>query len=397
MPGRVKATPPPLVLVALGALGYVEGQDPPTEWRIFAYGQNTSDKGNFVFDEVAADAVMAAFAKKGSALTMDYEHQALAASSNGQPAPNSCYSWEPAIRLNDAGKPELWATNAKWTERAAGMIRSKEYLYFSPAFETEKKTGRVLRIVNMALTNIPALDKLEPLVAATQTHHHDGEDDMKTCKVCGAAINDGDEIMHAGHASMAKLTALVGLTAAAGETEITGVVSELATFRSQVVELTGAKNPVEALGLVAALKSQREEITALKGQIEGEKVKALNVAFDAVLDEAAKAGKLPPSPEAREKFVKPLLALSGGKVTQAAIDFARDHFAGMEAKVKTDDNGGVSKPSGEGGVVALSAVELDMCARTGISGEEVIEHKKKAAAGDFKPGKKKPLATILLA
>lgn len=395
---RSKPTALPL-LVLLGALGYEDGKDPPNEWRVFSYGLNSSDKGEFLFDEKAAEMVMAAFAKKGSTLTMDYEHQALAAPRNGQPAPNSCYSWVPQIRTNGEGKPELWATSAKWTDRASGLIRAKEYLYFSPAFETDK-SKRVTRIVNMALTNIPALDNLEPLVAASRANDADGDNDgdnMTKCSVCGKGIEDGESVMHASHASMAKLTSIVGLTATAGEIEIAAAVVELSTFRAQVIELTGAKNPVEALGLVGALKAKDGEITALKTQIENDRVKTLSAAFDAVLDEAGKAGKLPPSPEAREKFVKPLLALSGGKVTQEAIDFARNHFAGMEAKVKTDDNGGVSKPDGEGGTVALSAIDLDMCTRTGISGEELVEHKKRVAAGDFKPGKKKPLTTILLA
>lgn len=398
MPRRTKASPTVALARAIVALSLGAGDEPPSEWQIFSYGVNTSDKGEFIFDEKAAEMVMAAFAKKGSTLTMDYEHQALSAPKNGQPAPNSCYSWVPEVRPDANGKPTLWATSAKWTERATGLIKSKEYLYWSPAFETDK-SRRVSRIVNMALTNIPALDNQEPLVAASQLDpDNDGDIDMKKCTVCGKAFDgDDDDIMHASHASMAKLTAIVGLSATAEDNMVIAAVTERSTFMDQVIQLTGAKNAVEALGIVGTLKSQREEIVRLTTEIETTRVTALNAAFDAVLDDAAKAGKLAPSAEARQKFVAPLLALSGGKVTQQAIDFAKNHFAGMEPKVKTDDNGGVSKPDGEGGTFTLSAVELDICNRTGISGEEVIEHKKRVAAGDFKPGKKKPLATILLA
>ncbi len=374
---------------------------PPTEFRIFAYGVNTSDKGDFVFDEKAAREVMAAFSKKGSALTMDYEHQALNSSINGHPAPNSCKGWTPAIRQNAEGKPELWATNVQWTERAAGMISTGEYNHFSPAFEADPKSMRIERIINMALTNIPALDNQAPLIAASA-----GAITMKTkCKICQKALKfgdddgDGDEVMCCDHAVIPKMSAVFGLKADAAQSSVIDAATEASHFRSTVIELTGAKNPVEALGIIGTLKSRNDEIVALKKQIADNETTALSKEFDGVLDEASKAGKLAPSPEAREKFVKPLLALSGGKVTKEAIEFARNHFDTTEAKVNVSDGNGSGgkKPDGEGGAFALSVADIEIARRTGVAGVDIVAHKKLEQTGAFKAGIEKPLKYILLA
>lgn len=383
-------------------LDAIEGKA-PSEFRVFSYGVNTSDKGDFLFDEQAAKSVMAAFSKKGSALTADYEHQAFNSATNGQPAPNSIKAWTPSIRLNAEGKPELWATDVKWTPRASAYIESGEYNHFSPAFEADPKTMRIERIVNLALTNIPALDQQEPLIAASQ-----GVTTMKklACKLCQKTLKaptedeDGDEVMCTDHAVIPKMSAIFGLRADSSMGIVLEAAGEASHFRGTVLELLGAKNPVEALGLIGTLKSQREEITALKTQIANDASAALTKEFELVLEEAGKSGKLAPDPAVREKFTKPLLAMSGGKVTKDAIDFARNHFLSMEAKVNvTDANGGGGKAPGatDGAATTLSQADLDVARLTGVAGVDIVAHRKLAATGAFKPGVEKPLKHILLA
>ena len=218
----------------------------PTEFRIFANGVNTSDKGDFVFDETAAKSVMAAFGKKGAHLTMDYEHQAFNSASNGQPAPNSAKAWTPEVRLDASGKPELWATNVQWTDKAAAMIAAGEYNHFSPAFEAIPKTMRVERIVNMALTNIPALDNQAPLIAASQ-----GDGPMKSmkCKLCQKSLKapgedgeDGDEVMCTDHAVIPKMAAVFGLSGAS-ESVLLGAATDATNFRSTVLQPRRREEP----------------------------------------------------------------------------------------------------------------------------------------------------------
>jgi len=370
----------------------------PTEFRIFANGVNTSDKGDFVFDETAAKSVMAAFGKKGAHLTMDYEHQAFNSASNGQPAPNSAKAWTPEVRLDASGKPELWATNVQWTDKAAAMIAAGEYNHFSPAFEADPKTMRVERIVNMALTNIPALDNQAPLIAASASQ---GDRPMKKCTVCNKDIDGDDDgdVMHASHASLAKMSVTLGVAGNAAESVVLAAAADAVNFRGTVLQLVGAKNPVEALGLIGTLKGKDEEITKLKTQIDTEAARALNVEWERVLDEAGKAGKLAPDPAVREKFTKPLLALSGGKVTREAIDFASNHFATQEAKVNVTDKDGAGGKTPAGDAHAAQTVsesEAKIAMLTGVAQVDIIEHKKLEAQGKFKAGVERPLKYIIM-
>ncbi|BAE74062.1 Mu-like prophage I protein [Sodalis glossinidius str. 'morsitans'] len=80
----------------------------------------------------------------------DYEHQAVRARENGQPAPV-------------AG----WYSQLEWVERARTMIAAGEYRFVSPLFRYDGQ-GNVTCLVNAALTNVPALDGMAALLAASQ-------------------------------------------------------------------------------------------------------------------------------------------------------------------------------------------------------------------------------------
>jgi phage I-like protein len=94
---------------------------------------------------------------------IDYEHQSLNTASNGKPNPAAGWFKRLEWREGDG----LYVTDARWTARAAAMIKAKEYRFISPVFEYDN-TGNVLGIVSAALTNIPALDGLTELAAASR-------------------------------------------------------------------------------------------------------------------------------------------------------------------------------------------------------------------------------------
>lgn len=135
---------------------------PPTEFRIFAAGWNDTSNGRFLFDDKAAEAVLTAYAEQGNDLPLDYDHAML------DDAPR-----DPASAARAAGwfnlevrSGELWAVNVRWTPPAAEALGQKEWRYYSPAFKVEPKSSRVTKLVNVALTNLPATKNMEPLVAA---------------------------------------------------------------------------------------------------------------------------------------------------------------------------------------------------------------------------------------
>ncbi|WP_293934049.1 phage protease [Iodobacter sp.] len=114
----------------------------------------------WVLDSENAALLVAAAARQQTLSVVDYEHQTLNAAENGKPAPAA--GWFKELVWHDGDG--LYAM-VDWTDPAATMIAAKEYRYISPVF-TYDKTGRVLGLLHVALTNTPALDELPPLSVA---------------------------------------------------------------------------------------------------------------------------------------------------------------------------------------------------------------------------------------
>ena len=143
--------------------------EPPKEIRIFKAGINDSRKGPALFDDEAARLVMAAYKQHGADLMFDLEHLSL-----DDTAPNydpDARGWS-NLELRAAKKPvpgaqyDLFGTAVRWTEDGDQRLRKKTQRYISPAFVVDTKSRRVVELVNVAITALPATDKLTPLVAA---------------------------------------------------------------------------------------------------------------------------------------------------------------------------------------------------------------------------------------
>lgn len=158
----------------------------PREFQIFHAGANATNKGIFLFDRESANAVMAEFRAQGVQKFVDWDHQAASEPPTQAPAAG----WfDLEVRGSDA-EPELWATNVRWTPEAAGQLARSEYRHFSPWFDVDSKTGRVMRLRNLALVNYPATQRQQPLVAASATAA-DGAPTMNKCASCGTEIPAG--------------------------------------------------------------------------------------------------------------------------------------------------------------------------------------------------------------
>jgi Mu-like prophage I protein len=166
---------------------------PPSEFRLFRQGVNTSTNGDFLFDEAAAALVMAQLAKHDVDLMIDLEHLSLDEESPAFDPDARGY-----CRL-EVREGELWAVNVAWTPDGARRLTEKTQRFVSPFFAYDEES-RVTRIVNIALTAMPATDSAQALVAARQRRQQlsDGvsHDEMRTA--INAAIRDavglnGDE------------------------------------------------------------------------------------------------------------------------------------------------------------------------------------------------------------
>lgn len=164
-----------------------EGDALPTEFRLFVKGWNFTENGKFLFDDVAAKSVMASYAAWGIDLAIDLEHQMLADGAAADPTARDARGW---CKL-EVRAGELWACDVRWTADGAARLTNKTQRYVSPAFDADPKSRRVLKMINVAITALPATHKTPALVAASAT----GESSMDPKMVQKAleAIQNGDD------------------------------------------------------------------------------------------------------------------------------------------------------------------------------------------------------------
>jgi hypothetical protein len=144
----------------------IQGDAPPDRFRIFTAGKVETSKGTFIFDADAAAAVMADYEAQGNELMVDYDHASLSALAVDPALASRAAGW---FGLELAADGSLWAVNVRWTQPAAEALGRKEWRYMSPAFATEG--DRIVSLMNVALTNMPATRRLEPLMAANRKEH----------------------------------------------------------------------------------------------------------------------------------------------------------------------------------------------------------------------------------
>lgn len=109
-----------------------------------------------------AQRLITAAASKKTDYSFDYEHQTLRAVTNGKPAPAS--AWFKSLEWVEGDG--LYAVGVDWTAAASQMIAAREYRYLSPMFDYSPVTGEVGKLINVALTNLPALEELDEGVIA---------------------------------------------------------------------------------------------------------------------------------------------------------------------------------------------------------------------------------------
>lgn len=138
--------------------------------------------------------VIAAANARTNDFMFDYEHQTTHKEENGQPNPAA--GWFKQLEFDpQAG---LFATDVRWTDRAQQMIDAKEYRYVSALFLYDLQ-GNIVQLINAALTNTPALDGMDELLAAASLLYLPEEkpmDENLRLALCGmlGLANDADEV-----------------------------------------------------------------------------------------------------------------------------------------------------------------------------------------------------------
>jgi len=226
--------------------------DPPSDVLLFRSGPNTSTQGEFVFDAQAALSVIAAARKHGVDVMIDLEHLSLDPSARNYD-PDARGSGR--LELRDGA---LWLTDIRWTEDGAARIRGKRQRYVSPAFEVDPKTRRVARVVNVAITSLPATDYAMPLVAASQ--YGDTKPMPKEMrKLLGLADDATDEEMM--KTLTAKLARLAELEKPKPEAD------EAMHIAASARKHTGKTKPEEVEAVLVALAQTRSAATDMGAEL----------------------------------------------------------------------------------------------------------------------------------
>lgn len=192
----------------------------------------------WVLDSANAAVLVAAAAAQKTLSVIDYEHQTLNAATNGKPAPAAGWYRELEWREGDG----LYAV-VDWTAAAAAAIEAREYLYISPVF-TYTKTGRVLQLLHVALTNTPALDELPPLSVAVLSR-------MASLSLTPTQPEtDMDELLE-------QLRWLLNLPVGATAEDVKAQLQKLTD------QLNGGNTAAASIDLAALLTEQQTKIAAL--------------------------------------------------------------------------------------------------------------------------------------
>lgn len=363
---------------------------PPTEMLLLSPGVNRTQKGDFLFDELAASDVMAFWRENQVDLTFDYEHQALV-----EPpieAPASCWKWVPEIRDG-----ALWATAMKWTDKATSYISAKEYRYWSPALLFDEVSRRITAILNCALTNLPATKGIAPLVAASAN----AADPADTAKEKTMDPKDKEiadlraelAALKTDHATLtAKLSAfedsdkatctVLGVSLSAPRGDRFAATNALVTLRGSLFEATGQKDVPAALGTINAWKSEAGEVVTLKAKVvalETEHAARADVEaaadFDSAIEHGVTIGKLPKSADhdIRKSLQTAVLRMGGGKPSKDGVAWLRADIAARSQFVTVTET-----PGNNGGTPVTGLTESEKANMTALGMNLDIAAKAKA-------------------
>lgn len=361
------------VALFAGPIGqFSEGKDPPREFLVLRAGANQTTKGPFLFDDAAAQAVMTAYASRGlDKIQIDYEHQSTQAPPAGGDAAKPAAGWfKPEVRNGD-----LWAVELSWTSKAAAMLAppegAPEYRYFSPILFFDQETRRVTGLKNIALTNDPAMDGLQPLMAASAIPN-DKETEMP-CEACTALSTkltamekDNKDLSEKCSTLSARLSAFEKTDKDKTEA-MTALTASSTETKSKLIALTGQQGEAAALGVIEAWKKDAADTSALRTKLAQIETAQLEAQLTALVDKAAEEGKVEP---AKKDAFAAMAKDASGKVTEDGIAKLTAFVGALSPKVSTKET--KAKESGE---VELTSDDIRACELSGTDPAEFKAYK----------------------
>lgn len=261
-----------LRLLPLGQVNLVDGR-PPFE----------------VDPESVADMVKA-FGARGTDLVIDYEHQSL----NGGKAPAA--GWIKDLEVREDG---LWA-QVEWTGQAEEYLRRREYRYFSPVLRLDPATRRPQELMNMALTNVPAIQGISPLVAkwggeTLTAGPSQAGPTPEALEVTSSQDTSGREACKEKVELAEELKARLGLAPEAPEGAVWRQSVDLIRDLAHNLGLPDDATASQLKGGIEALKAGGVQLAAMEEELAALKARLTEETAARSVEEAMLAGKISPA------------------------------------------------------------------------------------------------------
>ncbi|WP_199508614.1 MULTISPECIES: phage protease [unclassified Psychrobacter] len=292
-------------------------------------------------------------------MVIDYEHQTLHAQSNGQPAPAA--GWLAAGQFEYVDGVGLCNRAPSWTTKATKAIADHEYRYKSPVivYDTD---GYVTNVMNVAITNQPALLTLDELTALsakfTNSNPKQQDTEMKPL--------------------LAYIVAALGLPATTTEDEaVTALSAQVDDFKAKAVTAkvdVDADKPLAALSSVFAHSAEPDPAKYVPVATMTETVAALNAQITEL-----QGNQVDPTADLLTA------ALSDGRLLPAQAEWAKSYAKSDPAGFKAYlDNApriaalnqrqteGKPDPIAGNKVAALSAEQKEVAVALGLSDTDML-------------------------
>jgi phage I-like protein len=248
----------------------LEATDLPEWIRLLPLGQVDLVDGRppFEVDKESLATMVEAFQARGVDLVVDYEHQSL----NGGRAPAA--GWIKELNAREDG---LWA-RVEWTAQAGEYLRQKEYRYFSPVLKLDPETRQPLALLQAALTNMPAMKQVAPLVAK-----------------CGGDGAQGDMRPTEDKGVLEDLKLRLGLASEAPGASVWCKTQEFFQEVSGTLGLRAQADLGQVKESLVALKARAAQAEELAREIESLKARLAEEQADRAVEEALNSGKISPA------------------------------------------------------------------------------------------------------
>jgi hypothetical protein len=388
--------------VALSVIPLI-GDAPPAEFRIFVAGENQTSKGVYLFDDIAAAAVMKAYAAHGCDVMIDLEHLSIADQDRSLNFDPDARGWC-KLELRNG---ELWAAQVTWTPDGLIRLSEKRQRYMSPAFVVNDD-DRIIEVLNIAITAMPATHNLEPLVAASQRRIQrlafEAEGDQKMSPEQFAAIAEAlglgadaniEDVLATiaamvkkvqdaanGTETPAEAAADPAVAAAAEAVPVVAAASRLMAAARALVRLSGKKDVGAAVAEAEAWRASHIELEQGRAKLAQERALLENGERRRLVAELVKCGSESPgtawADDSATKPAEPWASMPmdalRSRVVKLTKTKATPAAAGAKpAPVAADAGGQVVMVRGE--AVELSAREVQTCAEMKAKLEDYAANK----------------------